>query len=239
MNHKLFMRVLYRGADLAKEPQTVIDGELVKIGILVNGQALHILHHQIRGTILAAAAVEQFHNVRMVQRRQGLALIAEPLQDLFGVDSRLDHFYRNLLAIVLVVALAQVNHRHASLAYLADRPVRPDPFSGYLTRLRQQQIGGGTVLKKSGGAIETRQQRFYLGAQGLIARASLKQETTPLLRAALEGQREQFFYLVPFFRHFSGRLVVTHGPATPWRGSSYASRWCGKLRGLQRLPQCS
>src|ERR1039458_354624 len=221
MNHQLFMRVLHRGTDLAKEPQTVVDGELVQIAILVNGQAFHILHHQIRGTIFAAAAVEELHNVGMVQRRKCLSLIAETVKDLLGVDSGLDHFYRNLLPIVLVVALAQIHHRHAALPNLADDAVRPNPSSRHRTRLRGQQISGGTILKKGGGAIEARQQRFYFGAQGVVASAGLTQKTTSLLGVSLQGQREQLLHLVPLFRHLSGRLCVAHAQATPLPGCSY------------------
>ncbi|MGC1789546.1 MAG: hypothetical protein WA718_22645, partial [Terriglobales bacterium] len=63
VNHLFFVRILHRGADLPKKPQAVIDRELVKIAILVNGRSFHILHHQIRRTIFGAAAIEQLHNV--------------------------------------------------------------------------------------------------------------------------------------------------------------------------------
>src|SRR5271163_4075353 len=136
MNHSIFVRVLHCGTDLAKEPQAVVDGELVKIAILVNGQTFHIFHYQERGAVLAAAAVEEFHDVGMVQRRKCLPLIAKTLEDLLGVNSGLDHFYSYLLAIVLVVALAQINHRHAALPNLADNAVCSDSSSGCHTRLR-------------------------------------------------------------------------------------------------------
>src|SRR5208282_3283012 len=140
------MRVLHRGTDFAKKSEAVVDGELVTIAILVNRRTLTIFHHQIRRTIFAAATVEEFHNVGMVQCREGLSLIAKPLQNLLGVDSGFDHFYRNLLAIILVVTLAQINHRHSALPNLADDAVRPNPSSLHLPRPRGKQIGGGAIL---------------------------------------------------------------------------------------------
>ena len=60
----------------------------------------------------------------MVQCRERLALVAKTLQDLFGADSRLDHLDGDALAIILVIALPQIDHRHAAMPNLADDTVR-------------------------------------------------------------------------------------------------------------------
>ena len=153
---------------------------------------------------------------------QGLSLVAKTPEDFILLRPRLQHFDGYTFAILVIRTLRQIDHRHAALPNLADDAVRPNPFSRHRTRLRGQQISGGTILKKGGGAIEARQQRFYFGAQGVIAGAGLTQETTSLLGVSLQGQREQLFYLVPFFRHLSGRLCVAHAQAMPWPGSSCA-----------------
>src|SRR5580704_4938258 len=116
-----------------------------------------MLHHQIRETIFAAAAIQELHNVGMIKCCECLSLVAETVKDLFGVDSGLDHFYRNLFAIVLVVALAQINYRHAALADLPDNSVRPNSSSRHRARLRGQKISSGAILKKRGGTVEARQ----------------------------------------------------------------------------------
>src|SRR5208282_6911537 len=65
MNHQILVRILHRGTDFTKKPQAVVDRELVPIAIPINGQAFHVLHYQVRGAVFAAAAVEEFDNVRM------------------------------------------------------------------------------------------------------------------------------------------------------------------------------
>src|SRR5271169_3436447 len=108
MDDQFFVRILHRRADLTKEPQAVVDGELISVAILIDGRAFDVLHDQIRRTIFTAAAVEKLHDVGMVEGREGLPLIAKTMEDLFSVDSRLNHFNRNLFAIILIVALAEI-----------------------------------------------------------------------------------------------------------------------------------
>ena len=152
MDHELFVGILNGGADLAKKPQTFVDRELIFVAILVDGRTFDMLHHQIGRAVLAASAVEELHDVRMVECREGLALVAKSMENLLGIDSGLNHFDRNLLAIVLIVPLAEIDDCHAAVADLAENAIGANSFPRHFfrqqLRLRGEQIGGGTFLEK-------------------------------------------------------------------------------------------
>src|SRR5580658_2050644 len=123
MDHELFVGILHGGADFAKEPQTFVDRELILVAILVDGWAFDMLHDQIGRAVFAASAVEELHDVGMVESREGLALVAKSMENLLGIDSGLNHFDRNLLSIVLIVPLAEINDCHAAVADLAENAI--------------------------------------------------------------------------------------------------------------------
>ena len=41
----------------------------------------HIVHHQVRQALLGAPAIEQLHNIGVVERRQCLPLVPETARD--------------------------------------------------------------------------------------------------------------------------------------------------------------
>jgi hypothetical protein len=152
VDHELFMGIMHGRTNLAKKPQSFVDGELIFVAILVYGRAFYVLHDQIGRAILAAAAVEELHNIGMVEGCEGLALIAKSIENLLRIDSGLNHFDRDLLAIILVVAFAEIDDRHPPLANLAEDAIGTNSFSRHFfrqqLRLRGEQIGSGTFLEK-------------------------------------------------------------------------------------------
>ena len=108
----------------------------MQAAIFVDPQALYIIHHQVRQPVVSASAVQQLHDIRMVQRGQRLPLVPEAVDDLGSVDTRPQHFDGHAFAKVLVIALAQIHHGHPAFPELADDAVCAHPSARHPVRLR-------------------------------------------------------------------------------------------------------
>ena len=110
------MRIRDRGADLAKELKPLIHREVATIAILINRFARDILHDEIRKTVFGRARIKQSRDMRMVEVRENLPLIAKMAQHFFCIHPALDELDRDLLSILIVNALGQINDPHATRA---------------------------------------------------------------------------------------------------------------------------
>ena len=73
------------------------------------------------------AAVEQSCDVWMAEVGKDLHLIAEAFANRFAAEAGFDQLDRDLLAIVLVVALREIDGAHAAVTDLAQDLVWTDP----------------------------------------------------------------------------------------------------------------
>src|SRR5688572_27560550 len=91
------MRVGDGGAGLAKELKPVGYRQRVLVAILVDRQALDVLHDEIRQAVLSGVAIEQACDVRMIETGEDLPLVAETAQHGFRIHAALDELDRGLL----------------------------------------------------------------------------------------------------------------------------------------------
>ena len=104
MNHHSLVRILHGFAHFVEQVQAFFDRELVLVTILIDGAAFHIVHHQEGQSFGRATAVKQLDDVGMVQPSQGLTFIAETVQEVTAVQSRLYELDRHLLAVFVIGA---------------------------------------------------------------------------------------------------------------------------------------
>ena len=120
------MRVMYRRADLLKELQAFGCRQALLIGILSDGLAFDVFHHEVRPPVAGGAAVEQAGDVRVIQRREDLPFIAKAAQDEFRIHAALDELDGDLLLELCVITLCEVDRAHAALADPSQDAIRAD-----------------------------------------------------------------------------------------------------------------
>ena len=92
----------------------------------VDRTAFDVLHDEIRHALDCLATVEQPRDVRMTEIGEDLHLVAKALADRIAAKTGFDQLNRDLLVIVLVVALGKLDGAHAAVTELAQDPVRTD-----------------------------------------------------------------------------------------------------------------
>src|SRR5215471_1079259 len=114
MDYAFLMRMLHRMAywDEQLHPLTVVQAVLV--AILGNCDAWHVLHNEIRTSILAGAGIKHPRDIRMIHQCQRLAFAFKPRHNLTRVHTQLDHFERHL-ALDGLALLGQIDRSHAAL----------------------------------------------------------------------------------------------------------------------------
>ena len=97
MNHEVAVRVPDCGADPPEQFKERAQRRLALSDVLVDRNALNVLHDQERGSVRRGSAVEQARDVGMFQVRQDLALGAETMQDVLIARGPLHDLDRNFL----------------------------------------------------------------------------------------------------------------------------------------------
>jgi hypothetical protein len=92
------------------EPRVEVEG--VGLGVLGDGEAVDVLHHQVGTAPLGDAPVEEAGDVRMVEAGQHLPLGAEARVGVVGVEATLQELDGHGLVVVPVVPLGAVDHAH-------------------------------------------------------------------------------------------------------------------------------
>src|SRR6185369_1244234 len=138
----------------------------------------------------------------MTEVGEYLHLVAKAFANCIAAETGLDQFDRNLLVIVLVVALGQIDGAHAAATELAQDPVRTDASAFFSCDLVKSQSCCGirrALLDYICARVDVMvQQQLDLRAQLNIIDGIEKQST----RTGLEFQRlrEHDLYLLPAFR---------------------------------------
>ena len=127
------------------------------------------------------AAVEQARDVRMIERRQDLAFELQPALHMSRQGPASDQLDRDLLLELLVGAIREEDLAHAATPETAHDAIRADPLAG------EVDCGVFLALRCRGVVLaEPLLPRLELvhrvGVQIAIGRASLADETQPLVR---------------------------------------------------------
>ena len=121
----LLVRMLDSLANLDKEPQAILDRQLLPIAMLRDRRPRHVLHHKVRPPLLGLPAVVNLGDTGMIHHRQGLPLGLKPRNDLRRVHPQLDDLERHPAPHRLVL-LCEVHHPHPALAEHLKNFIRTD-----------------------------------------------------------------------------------------------------------------
>ena len=116
----MLMRVMDGGANSLKEFQSVFGVERVQIAIVIDRQALDVLHHQVRSIVFRRAAIEQTRDVGMIKGRENLPLVAKAAHDKIRVHAAANQLDGDLLSILIIIAFAEINRAHAAASEFAN-----------------------------------------------------------------------------------------------------------------------
>jgi hypothetical protein len=241
MNDQILVRVVHGRAYIHEEPQPRRDVEPVSVAVLRDGQAIHVLHDDVRVPILGDAAVQQPRDVRMHEGRQNLPLGDEALVQRIGHVARANQLDRDLMLELPIGALGEVDDTGAATTDLANEVIRADAAGQLFPEWRFPEWGlaewgipgkalaGRGLAEDLGDRCEARGEgidhaglriRFeelarVLDQFGVREGLRLKQL---LARVAFQGarRREQVLQSLPAFRlHRSSpcRGTIVRGPA--------------------------
>src|SRR5262249_54071177 len=97
MDDVVLVRVLDGGTYNAKHLQPLDGVETVVVTVNVDGQALDIIHNEIRQTVVGRATIEQLGDVGMIEMSENLLLVAEAAKDGICVHTAFHQLDRHLL----------------------------------------------------------------------------------------------------------------------------------------------
>jgi hypothetical protein len=94
MNHGVVMGVLDPVADPEEQLEALLHAELLLVAIFRDGDALHVLHDEIRTPVGHGSGIEHAGDRGMIHRGQGLTLGLEAGDDAPGRETRTDELDR-------------------------------------------------------------------------------------------------------------------------------------------------
>jgi hypothetical protein len=179
MNHGVVMGVLDPVADPEEQLEALLHAELLLVAIFRDGDALHVLHDEIRTPVGHGSGIEHAGDRGMIHRGQGLTLGLEAGDDAPGRETRTDELDRHR-APDRRLLLGSVDDPHAALAKNLDDPVRSDEARMGLGRRDGQRgkCARAQLITRSPVVLE---QGLNLFPQRGVARARLLEEALPLL----------------------------------------------------------
>ena len=146
VQNQIAVRPRHRPAKREEKPQTRSERKSVPVAILVQPQAIDVLHHEVGLARVADAAIEETRHVGMLELRQDLALPAEALDSIGSRQVARHHFEGGALGVVAIGALRQVDLAHAAAPQqLAGLPGAETPAGG--GQLRNCGLTGGRSLR--------------------------------------------------------------------------------------------
>src|SRR2546425_4450426 len=116
MNHAMPVSTVNGLTYLAEQLQALRNGKMVSIAVFVDRMAFDVVHDQIGETVVGTAAIEQLHNIGVIEHRQGLAFIKETAQELAPIEIRPQQLNGYLHAELLVGPRRQIDSSHATVA---------------------------------------------------------------------------------------------------------------------------
>jgi len=197
------MGVFNAAADVAENAQPLL---CINRGFqrIADGRAFHIFHDEIGLARERFAAIEKLGDIGMLQRRQGLALIAQPFGETRAARDAAHDLDGDLVIEIAGGALAQPDGAHAAAPQQANDPVLTNRFRlGFIgVEFRKRAAGG----QRPPGPIGA-QQRQNPRAQTRILIRSIKD---PLF--ALGRRQRRRFQPYVRIRHLQSLLSAMRRP---------------------------
>src|ERR1035441_1769822 len=97
MDDQVAMRVFHRVAHLEKQAQTLLNPQLSRIAIAIQGFTFHIFHHQVWIPRGRNAAVEELGDMGMAERRQHAPLVLKLAEEFLARQMGGEHLDGYLL----------------------------------------------------------------------------------------------------------------------------------------------
>ena len=229
VDDEVLVGVLDGGADLAQELEALGDAEALRGGVAGDGDAVHVLHHDVGLPRGGDAAVEEGGDVLVGERGEDLAFVAEAADGEVALQAAAQELEGDALVELGVGADALVDRPHPPHPQQPHHLVRPDPRPDRRLVLVAQR-GGQHVPRRAlppvVGAIQRRQERLHLGAQRVVRAAGARHEGVSLGRVHLERGIEQRPHLLHPCR--GQRRRVSHRRLPPPGRASGARRPCAR-----------
>jgi len=216
VHDKILVRVLHRATDLQKQLQARAQAEVPLTRVLRDRNAVDIIHHQVRRTVGGNAAVDQTSDIRMLQPRQNLPLLAKALhQARSRIRQLLD---RDALFELTVVALGQPDLAHAAAADLAKRA--PLAELGQRIDAYGRSVHGGSnqrgrSLHEFPSARIGAQKAFEFGAQRSIGATGVSDPRVAFFNRQVQRLLEQFGNAITIHRAAPLLRAAVPKPLTP------------------------
>ena len=155
------------------------------------GSAFDVLHDEIRQAVVGRVAVQQVRDVRVIEARKDLPLVAEAAQHGLRIHAALDELDRDLFLVLPVGAPGEIDGAHAAAAdALRDFVVaddRSDQPVGLIVLEEPRVERHDRRLDEITCRLVGSQQRIDFPPQGVVACALLAQECVAL--SPLDAER--------------------------------------------------
>ena len=152
VDDQALMRVMDGVAHLPEHRQPLADRQLPLPAVLVDGRAVHVLHHHERQAVGRGSGVEHAGDVGVIERGENPPLFEESPDQLGRRDVPGDDLDRHVLVERLVRPLGQIDGSHAAPADLLQEPIVAD-------------LGSGTERRRAVAVL-----RLAVGTEGRTAR---------------------------------------------------------------------
>ena len=118
--------------------------------------AVDVFHHEIRGSVLEIAAVDQARDRRVIEGGKDMPLAVQPAAQSWMQRRVLQNLDGDGLLILGVVALAAIHGAHAAVPENGNDAIRPDASSDQAVLVILQQGFGGVADGIEQGVFESR-----------------------------------------------------------------------------------
>ena len=216
MHDQLRMRVGNRIGNLDQHGDARAGIERGAARVLGDRHTIDHIHDVERPSIRGHAAIQQAHDMRMLQPREDASLLQETAQDRVRVHAAFEHFHRHLLLVGAIGALGQPDHAHAAFAKQPQQSIRAgQAIGGHAIAFAVEHTGhggGGIAIEQATDILVGGQQGAHFLGQFRITCRQLRQSPRALVGIQLDQFVEQGGNLRPAIgrgRHRSGRRHFT------------------------------
>ena len=177
MNDEVAVGVRHGRKQLLEDAQPLLQTERPCRAVLREGNAVDVLHHEVRLSGGSDAAIEERHDVGVLQRGQNLALRAEALHGVGALQPCGDELDGDVLREVARYALGPVDVAHPALPDALDEAKRSDDAADRdLFEVGRRRVGAEALVWRAVGegnrgherarAAMSGEQRLDFGPQG-------------------------------------------------------------------------
>src|SRR5580693_1438945 len=108
------MSILHCFTDLGEHLKAVIHAQSVQVAVIINRAAFHVVHYEEGQSFGGTSAIEELDNIGMIEAGKSLALVAETVQEVMAVQTRLYQLDCHQLAVFVIGPRRKKNGRHTT-----------------------------------------------------------------------------------------------------------------------------